>query len=169
MNGREQHFVGMRSDMLLLSANDLTNSTVGTRLVMGTQRHGVSGRHFYINFDNYRRIVLRDNSSAGTIVSYDGQCARMQITREAIKPTIFPRHAPPKVVRSCQNSNEAKVHRDITPFLVPPILALDTSSDPYFEHLSDEVNADWNAHTPCMGLRSAQTLRLAFPGHSSRT
>lgn len=36
---------------------------------------GISGRHFYITFDDQRRLILRDISKGGTAVSYNNQGA----------------------------------------------------------------------------------------------
>ena len=41
---------------------------------------GISGRHFSLNVDENRRVVLRDNSTYGTSVSYGGQ-AEDQVRR----------------------------------------------------------------------------------------
>ena len=43
-------------------------------VLLGDRRGGISGRHFSILFDNQKRILLRDTSSLGTVVSYNGQC-----------------------------------------------------------------------------------------------
>jgi len=42
--------------------------------LLGDRRGGISGRHFSISFDNQKRLLLRDTSSAGTTVSYNRQC-----------------------------------------------------------------------------------------------
>src|SRR5205809_121508 len=42
-------------------------------VLFGNKEIGISGEHFCITFDEQRRIVLKDLSTCGTRVSYDGQ------------------------------------------------------------------------------------------------
>lgn len=49
--------------------------------IIGSQKDGVSGRHFSIYFDDTRRLLLEDTSSNGTVVSYNGQGTKQKRTK----------------------------------------------------------------------------------------
>ena len=71
-------------------------------------------------------------------------CGSLQkITQKVISPSIFPKDTSLKVVLLCQNRNEGKVNRDVTPIIIPPTLSLYLHGDSAIEHVIDEVNADW--------------------------
>jgi len=73
-------------------------------------------------------------------------CGSLQkITQKFISPSIFPKDTSLKVIRICQNRNEGKVNRDVTPMVIPPTISLYLHGDSTMEHVVDEVNADWMA------------------------
>ena len=72
------------SDRLILTFDDLprnpqrgwqfgTDPRTSDVLLGHRGTHGVSARHFLVKIDEDRRVVLRDTSTFGTSVSYDGQ------------------------------------------------------------------------------------------------
>jgi hypothetical protein len=45
-------------------------------VLLGNPQSGISGSHFCITFDRQARLVVKDSSSLGTAVSYNGQAGR---------------------------------------------------------------------------------------------
>lgn len=97
-------------------------------------------------------------------------CSKFQNAKQkAISPVVFSKDAILEVIRSCQNRNEGKANRDITPILVPPIIAMRTHSEKHLEHVVDEVNADWNMTYILAGPQIRPNLALGLSNSAFST
>lgn len=83
-------------------------------------------------------------------------------TLKTIKPSIFPEGTLRKVLNKCQNRNEALVNRDVTPMLVPPIMALYFDGASHLEHVVDEVNTDWDERCVLAGPQLRPDLAIGL-------
>lgn len=67
----------------------------------------------------------------------------LEVTRRIIEPSVFPQDQLRKVINTLGGRNEAIIHRDVTPMLIPSIKSLFLGGEEYLEHVVDEINADW--------------------------
>lgn len=90
-------------------------------------------------------------------------CGRLQIiTLASIQPSVFPEGSLRQVLNQCQNRNEALVNRDVTPMLVPPIMALYLHGANHLEHVVDEVNTDWDERCVLAGPQLRPDLAIGL-------
>lgn len=90
-------------------------------------------------------------------------CISLQeIKLKSITPTIFPKEDIRKVLENCQFRNKAFINREVTQFLVPPIMSLYFGGADYLEHVLDEVNTNWNGRCTSTGTQICPDLAIGF-------
>jgi len=91
---------------------------------------GISPRHSYVTFDSQRRSVLRDCSSVGTMVTYDGKrCQkRGQNIPRILSGQEFPDKAETVVVQ---------IHKD---FRIQSVVARPMFPEMYFDKVDGLMN-----------------------------
>ncbi|KAI9682697.1 MAG: hypothetical protein M1829_006684 [Trizodia sp. TS-e1964] len=107
-----------------------------------------------------------DDFKGENLVSADSKatCEDLQYIRhKSISTSVYSKAEITKLVKLSRNRNEAMVNRDITPLIVPPISQLYLKDqDKQYEHITDEVNTQWNESWVLAGPRPKPDLAVGF-------
>lgn len=68
-----------------------------------------------------------------------------------------------KTINRLRSRSEAKVMRDLTPYIVPSVELLFIRGDSKLEHMMEEIQAEWSKCTSLAGPQSKPDLTVGFP------